>query len=389
MAGTVAVVGASGRVGAAVDTMLTQSGFRTIRIDRAGDGVVQADARDPGSLARAMEGAWLAVSAVPFDLCRYVAAAAIGSGIGYLDLTEDVATTDRVRSLAETASSVVIPQCGLAPGFVSIAARAASEHFEEIWLLEMRVGALPRVPSGELGYALTWSTEGLVNEYIRPCPAIRDRRIVELEPLTETGSVVIDGIRYESFLTSGGAGMLDRWAADGRIRNLDYKTLRYPGHARFMRFLVHDLGFRGRPEDLVALLERSLPRTHDDIVAVSVAAHGIKDGRPMKVALQGTITGFSGNGMSLTAIEFSTAASAAGVVELAASGHLPQRGLVAQDSIPLGRFLETRWGKAAYGSLSWREGVPGHYDENGDAGAYWARATGGDGIIEIADTALR
>src|SRR6185437_13150169 len=112
-----------------------------------------------------------------------VAAAAREAGCHYFDLTEDVAVTRRVSTLAAEAACAFVPQCGLAPGFISIAGGELIRHFDSLRSVRLRVGALPQHPDNVLKYSLTWSTEGLINEYGNPCQAIVDGRTVEVAPL--------------------------------------------------------------------------------------------------------------------------------------------------------------------------------------------------------------
>src|SRR5213079_3198697 len=128
----------------------------------------------------------------------------------YFDLTEDVATSDAVAEIAECAAEgqIFMPQCGLAPGFISIVANDLVDWFERIETVKMRVGALPQFPTGELKYNLTWSTDGLINEYCNPCEAIIDGDLRESLALEEIEAFSLDGVAYEAFNTSGGLGTL-------------------------------------------------------------------------------------------------------------------------------------------------------------------------------------
>ena len=136
----------------------------------------------------------------------------------YFDLTEDVAVTRAVRELADGATRAFVPQCGLAPGFISIAANALIQHFDEIRSVKLRVGALPQHPNNALKYSLTWSTDGLINEYGNPCEAIVDGRAVEVAPLEGLEEIEIDGVLYEAFNTSGGLGSLAETYGSARRR---------------------------------------------------------------------------------------------------------------------------------------------------------------------------
>ena len=169
------------------------------------------------------------------------------AGAHYLDLTEDVASTRAVKQLAAGARTAFIPQCGLAPGFITIVASDLASHFDELQDVRMRVGALPKFPSNALNYNLTWSTDGVINEYCEPCEAIVNGQLRETKPLEELEEFSLDGVLYEAFNTSGGLGTLCETLA-GKVRNLNYRTIRYPGHAAIMKALLNDLRLRDRRE---------------------------------------------------------------------------------------------------------------------------------------------
>src|ERR1039458_7498802 len=129
-------------------------------------------------------------------------------GTHHLDLTEDVARARRVRELAVDASKAFIPQCGLAPGFVSIVAFDMAQRVEGLDSVKLRVGALPQYLSNALSYSLTWNTDGVINEYCEPCDAIVNGVRRETQPLEEREQFSLDGVIYEAFNTSGGLGTL-------------------------------------------------------------------------------------------------------------------------------------------------------------------------------------
>ncbi len=139
-----------------------------------------------------------------------------------------------------------MPQCGLAPGLIGIAAHELANRFTEIRDVKMRVGALPEFPTNALKYNLTWSVDGLINEYCQPCEAIRDNRTQWVQPLEGLEHFSLDGIEYEAFNTSGGLGTLCE-TLSGRVESLDYKSVRYPGHRDLMQFLLEDLRLATRP----------------------------------------------------------------------------------------------------------------------------------------------
>ena len=143
-------------------------------------------------------------------------------------LTEDVEVTKAVAKLADGASTAFIPQCGLAPGFITICAVHLMSQLTEVKDLRMRVGALPRYPSNMLKYNLTWSTEGLINEYCQPCEVILNGELRAVQPMENLERITIDGVEYEGFNTSGGLGTLAE-SLLGKVENVNYKSLRYPG----------------------------------------------------------------------------------------------------------------------------------------------------------------
>src|SRR5262249_23188054 len=159
------------------------------------------------------------------------------------------------------------PQCGLAPGFVTIVAGHLLGQLDSVRDLRLRVGALPRYPSNRLRYNLTWSTQGLINEYCNPCDAIADGKPGAGPPLERLERLSIDGVDYEAFNTSGGLGTLAQSLA-GKLRNLSYKTIRYPGHCELMRFLLHDLGMRAHQAQLAEIFDRAIPSTPQDQVVI-------------------------------------------------------------------------------------------------------------------------
>ena len=311
-----------------------QRGFRTQLLD----------ATDSEELRRGMDGFGYVVNATPFFLTRHIAYAAAETGTHYFDLTEDVASTREVRRIAETADTALMPQCGLAPGFVSIAAAALAEHFEELEDLHLRVGALPKFPTNALKYNLTWSTDGLINEYLNPCEAIVDGEHRETAPLEGREHFSLDGVAYEAFNTSGGLGTLHETFA-GRVRNLNYRTVRYPGHLDVIRLLLNDLKLRDRPEVLKDILETSIPMTTQDVVLVFVTASGYRRGVFVQQSYVNHVPGQDVGGEPWSAIQITTGAAVCAVLDMMATGLLPQKGFVCQEQVKLDDFLDNRFGR--------------------------------------------
>ena len=289
----------------------------------------------------------------------------LAAGAGYFDLTEDLETMRRVSEVAKQARSgqIFMPQCGLAPGFVSIVAHDLTGNFESLETVFMRVGALPQFPSNALMYNLTWSTDGLINEYCNPCEAIHEGQKINVLPLEGVEHFSLDGVRYEAFNTSGGLGTLCE-TLDGRVRELNYKTIRYLGHRDLMRFLTHDRRLSARRELLKDILEKAVPITFQDVVVIFCTVSGRRKGQLVQISDARKIYGETVDGEEWSAIQVTTAAAVCAVVDLHGQGKLTGTGLVRQEQVARDEFLANRFGRHYRGSKSYSRFV-GAPDANG------------------------
>jgi saccharopine dehydrogenase-like NADP-dependent oxidoreductase len=320
----------------ALDRIRRQSGLTTRRFD----------AREQTALTESMHDRDTVVSALDFRSNPPVAAAAVSAGLNYFDLTEDVETTRRVTDIARSSrpGRVVMPQCGLAPGFISIVASRLTKAFEAIDTVHMRVGALPQFPSNALKYNLTWSTDGLINEYCNLCEAIHDGHRIDVLPLEGLETFSMNGVRYEAFNTSGGLGTLCD-TLDGRVRELNYKTIRYPGHRDLVMFLVNDLVLSRRRDVLKDILEQAIPVTFQDLVVTFCTVTGQRNHQLVQVSDARTIYSRRIDGEAWSAIQITTAAGVCAALDLAVSGRIPHDGFVRQEEIDYDDFLENRFGR--------------------------------------------
>jgi saccharopine dehydrogenase-like NADP-dependent oxidoreductase len=350
----VAVIGA-GKIGSTVVDLLVASGaYEVLVIDQSAEALAALRPKsvetaamaidDPSRLAARLEGRFAVVNCAPYHLTVAVARAAAQAHAHYLDLTEDVASSRVTRELAASAGTAFIPQCGLAPGFITIAAWELAKHFEELHDVRLRVGALPRYPSNALNYNLTWSTDGVINEYCEPCEAVQNGRLREVPPLEECEEFALDGVTYEAFNTSGGLGTLCQ-TLEGKVRNLNYKTIRYPGHAAIMKALLNDLNLRNRRHILKDILENAVPATLQDVVIVFVTVSGLKEGRLMQETYVNKVFAQVVGGEMKSAIQITTAGAICAVLDMLADGQLPQQGFIRQEDIPLADFLANRFGR--------------------------------------------
>ncbi|MCZ6831606.1 MAG: saccharopine dehydrogenase NADP-binding domain-containing protein [Gammaproteobacteria bacterium] len=302
------------------------------------------DVTDTQALSAALDGHFAVLSACPFYLTRKIARAAVAAEVHYLDLTEDMKSTELVRELADNATTAFIPQCGLAPGFISIVAHSMCEDFDELDTVRLRVGALPMYPTNSLTYNLTWSTDGVINEYCEPCESIMDGERVIVPALTQREEFSLDGIKYETFNTSGGLGSLAETLA-GKVNNLSYQTIRYPGHREIMKTLLQDLRLSERRELLKDILEYAVPATYQDVVFIFVTVSGKKDGRLLQDTYANKIYGHKVGGVERAAIQITTASAICTMLDLLHEGLVPTRGCVRQEQVRLEDFLANRFGQ--------------------------------------------
>ncbi len=350
----IVIVGA-GKIGSMIAEFLGSSGDYAVtvvdrsqaQLDRLETSVpimkTALDITQGDALRKVLAGKFAVLSAAPYHATRLIAEAAKSGGAHYLDLTEDVASTRAVKQLSAGARTAFIPQCGLAPGFITIVASDLASRFDELNDVRMRVGALPEFPSNALNYNLTWSTDGVINEYCEPCEAIVNGQLRETQPLEELEEFSLDGILYEAFNTSGGLGTLCETLA-GKVRNLNYRTIRYPGHAAIMKALLNDLRLRDRRELLKDILENAVPITLQDVVIVFVTVSGMRAGQLMQETYANKIYAAPMGGRVRSAIQITTAGGICAVLDMLSAGELPQSGLIRQEEISLKAFLANRFG---------------------------------------------
>lgn len=283
------------------------------------------------------------ISALPYHLTTEAAKLAALIGAHYFDMTEDVQASDEINQLAHLSEKAFVPHCGLAPGFINIVANDLMRDFESIEDVKLRCGALPKSTSNPLHYALTWSTDGLINEYGNACRAIVDSKIAQLSPLENLEDIHIDGLDYEAFNTSGGIGTLIQKHL-GKVKNMDYKSIRYPGHCEKMRFLMNGLKLNHHREVLKKILEEAIPTTKDDVVIIYVSVTGQKNQEFSREALVKKYYPARIADQDYSAIQASTASSAAAVVDIILQNSGGYHGFVPQEDFTLEQMLGNRFG---------------------------------------------
>lgn len=362
----------AGKIGQTIAQLLSESGdYKLTVADADADALAlierdssvmtrKVDASDQGQLREAITGHDVVISALSFAFNPLVAEVALETGSSYFDLTEDVETTRRVRAVSERAKSgqIFMPQCGLAPGFISIVAYHLTKSFDRLDQVRMRVGALPRFPSNALKYNLTWSTDGLINEYCNPCEVIHESQRIDALPLEGLEWFTVDGIDYEAFNTSGGLGTLCE-TLDDRVRELNYKTIRHPGHRDAMALLTNDLRLAERRDLFKDILEFAIPVTYQDVVVTFATVSGWHEGRLSQVSDARKVHHREVNGRQRSAIQITTASAVCAVVDLHREKKLPESGFVKQEQVTLGDFLTNRFGKVYDSGIETSQGISG------------------------------
>lgn len=358
MSQTILLIGA-GKIGRMIASLLNDSGDYQLRIaDRVPAALERIQKRIPSAevrvlnadshadLVHMMQDCTAVISALSFRENPGVARAALEAGINYFDLTEDRQTTAAVKEIADEAASgqVFVPQCGLAPGFVTIVSKHVMEWFDEIDTIRMRVGALPQHPTNALSYNLTWSTDGLINEYCNPCEEIHAHEIKNRLPLEGLEQFTLDGNVYEAFNTSGGLGTLCE-TMHGQVRELNYKTIRYPGHHMLMKFLLQDLRLADRRELLKDVMEHAIPITFQDVVIVFCTVTGKRNGQFVEKSDLRKLYAQEVKGEQWSAIQLTTGAGICAVVDLIQQDQLNGTGFLKQEDVPFDLFINNRFGR--------------------------------------------
>jgi saccharopine dehydrogenase-like NADP-dependent oxidoreductase len=343
----IAVLGL-GKVGTLAAELLHGSGFEVTGIDITDRGdlpfpVKALDLSKTSDVEATFAKQDAVLSCLPFHLNIPLADIAHRTGIHYFDLTEDVPTTNHIIELSKTSKGLMAPQCGLAPGFIGIVGASLISQLDECRSCKMRVGALPQNPTGLMGYSFNWSPEGVVNEYLNDCEVLEDGERKLVSPMEWLEDIYIDGMKLEAFTTSGGLGTMCE-TYQGQVANIDYKTMRYPGHANLMNFFFHELLMRDRRTEAGEILVNAKPPVEDDIVYVHAAAEGTIGGKLQRREFVRGYRPIEVAGKQRTAISWTTAGSVVAIIEMVRDGALPATGFLKQEEISLEAFLATPTG---------------------------------------------
>ncbi len=299
------------------------------------------DAESREEVRAAMEDTDVAINALPYRFNLEVTTDAITTGTSLVDLggnNDVVAAQLELDPEAREAGIVIVPDCGLAPGLANILASDAVDRLSRVESVRIRVGGLPQRPQGELEYMLTFNVEGLLNEYGEPVQVVRNGDLLTVEPLTDVERLNFPEPwgELEAFNTSGGLSTLPRTLGH-KVENMDYKTLRFPGHCDKIRGL-YDQGLFSRepketsegpvvPRELLAqMIEDNCTYPEADVVLLRVTAMGTKGSVPLMVRSQIIDRFDKENG--ITAMMRMTGYPTAIIAQMIARGDVTERGVV-------------------------------------------------------------
>lgn len=311
------------------------------------------DVNDHARVVQAMKGNEVAIGAVSYRYNVALSKDAIEAGIHFCDLGGNDDVVEEQLALSPDAKEhrvAIVPNCGLAPGLANILAARGAEMFDTVDSVKMRVGGLPQHPVPPFNYQIVFSPEGLLNEYSGQSVVIRNFRLTRVEALTELEVIAFPPPfgTLEAFHTSGGASLTPKMF-EGKVRELDYKTIRFPGHCEKFRTLL-ELGF-GSNEPLslganvlterelfIELLKRKLPQKGPDVVLMRVTVEGVRKGT--RQCLTFSLIDFFDESHNISAMMRGTAYPTSIVAQLLAQGAISKTGATTPEQcVPLNPLL--------------------------------------------------
>ncbi len=314
----------------------------------------KVDAKNRDQLVKVFSKVDSVISAVSYTVNILHTEVAIETGTHMCDLGGGWTIVQKqleMNDQAKDAGVTVVPDCGLAPGMVSVLAREGIEYLDRTESVKIRVGGLQQEPRPPLNYSLIFSVEGLINEYIEPCVALRDGKITIEEPLVGFEEIVFPEPfgKLEAFNTSGGTSTLPH-TYKGKVKELDYKTIRYPGHGHKM-WCIMKLGLMDNKEIdidgkkvsprrvLENLLEKNLPPSGKDVTLIRVTIDGWKGTEARNIEYE--VIDYFDDTTGLTSMMRTTSFPASVTAMMMADGRISKRGVLTPERcIPPKLFIE-------------------------------------------------
>ncbi|MCJ7571404.1 MAG: saccharopine dehydrogenase NADP-binding domain-containing protein [Candidatus Thermoplasmatota archaeon] len=256
------------------------------------------DINNYDQLKKKFEQTDIIVSAIPYNFNYNLTKVAVDARTHFIDLGGNNTIVEKQKTLnqkAQASKVIVIPDCGLAPGLVSIITRDIVSYYDSVDYIKLRVGGLPKNPIPPFNYQFVFSPNGLINEYTQDAIVLDNKKIVYKKSMNELEKIVFPKPfgDMEAFITSGGCSTLP-YTFRYIIKYLDYKTIRYPGHCEKFKLLLElGLGY-DKPikingvkinprEILIKFLKKLIPTTGEDVVLLKVCAKGVKNNKKSKI----------------------------------------------------------------------------------------------------------
>jgi lysine 6-dehydrogenase len=295
----------------------------------------------------------VAAGATSYNHNVLLSSAAIEARVHFCDLGGNMDVVDRQIALADQARAagvLILPNCGLAPGMACVIASGAAKKFSIVEELHIRVGGLPQHPQPPFNYQLVFSPEGLINEYLEPAEVIRNGEFFHVESMLDCEELEFPSPfgKMEAFNTSGGTSTLTRMFK-GKVKELDYKTIRYKGHCEKFKTLL-DLGFASSDpvqvganmftarEYFELLLKKKLPANGPDVVLTRVTVRGVLGGSPKTLAYE--MIDYYDSTANMTSMMRTTAFPTSIIAQMVANGTIKERGVhPPEQCVPLDPFI--------------------------------------------------
>jgi lysine 6-dehydrogenase len=312
------------------------------------------DVRDREAIGALMRECDAVMSAIPYYFNVDLARQAVDTGVHFCDLggnTEIVFAQKEMDAEAREKGITVIPDCGLAPGMVNILAEHGIRQLDTVDEVKIFVGGLPQNPEPPLNYQIVYSLEGVLDYYTTLSWIIRDGVRTQVKALSEREPVVFEAPvgELEAFHTAGGLSMM-AFRYEGKIPSMEYKTLRYPGHAAIME-AIRDLGFleenpidveggRVAPRDVaIAVMGPRLTKPGGrDLVALRVTVGGTKAGKPKQVGWE--LVDFFDEQHGISAMMRATGYSLSITGQMQARGEIELKGVHTPDEcVPAPKYI--------------------------------------------------
>ena len=332
----------------------------------------QVDVRDVNVLEPILRGSDCVIGCAAPEVNPILAETCLELGMHFCDLggNEDIVRKElELDERAREKSVWIVPNCGLAPGLVNILCLRGVEEFDEVDEAHLRVGDVPLRPEPPFNFRITWSAEKILDDYTHPVQIIEDGSVLEIEPLSLEEPICFPPPfeRMESFCTAGGLSTLTS-QLEGRVKTLDHKTIRWPGHANQMRFLL-GLGFGEKRsidvrthltyrDVLIRRMRQRLGGEHEDAVLLRVLLKGTVGGEKKTLVYEMIESYDAARGM--TAIQRCTSVPTATVAQLIAAREVHGGGAAPPENVvPKDRYFDILAARGLHVSTTWLDGYVG------------------------------